>query len=445
MVNSIKNTRAKLSAYIQGSNLFKSAFGSLVLKISAGGVMFLASIVLARLLGPKEFGIYSIAMAAVILFGTVASMGLPPLITREVARYEAHAQWSSLKGIIISTHRWTLSAILVLIVLGVTSVAIGWPLPELSWQLAVPAFIMLPLFSLGQVRSGILRGLHWVVLADVPDMLLRPFMLLLAAGFVFFYSGKAVAHEAMLMHLLSQGGAFILGFWFLKQKTTGPVRQARAEHHHEHWIKEAQPFFWMTLVILLDGQVGLYMLGWLAEPEQAGILQVALQLMLLISIGLSAVNAPLQPKLAAALSKNDNQEAQRLLSEAAKLGTLVAMLAAFVVIPFANEVVLLFGKQYADAANVLRIIVLGQLINAMAGSSAIALNVSGNQKITLTGMTISLLANVIFCYVFIPQFQALGAAIAFAASMVIWNFMLAYKVKIKLMLYTPINLSKDSA
>ena len=170
-------------------------------------------------------------------------------------------------------------------------------------------------------------------------------------------------------------------------------------------------------------------------------MQVALQLVTLVVIGLAAVNSPLQPRLSAALARQKTDEAQKLLTEAARLGTGVATVAALVLIPFAPQIVALFGPEYQEAANVLRIVVLGQLINAMAGSCGITLNAGGYQSITLLGVIVALIVNSILCWLLIPHWQALGAAVALSASLLVWNVMLAVAARRKLGLYTPIRFS----
>jgi hypothetical protein len=67
------------------STLLKTATGNLSLKVVAAALGLLNTILFARILSPAEYGVYLIAMAAVTLVGTLATLGLPSLVTREVA------------------------------------------------------------------------------------------------------------------------------------------------------------------------------------------------------------------------------------------------------------------------------------------------------------------------------------------------------------------------
>jgi hypothetical protein len=62
------------------SHLFRGGAMSLLVQIQLVGVRLLTGILLARLLGPAEFGIYSFAFAAVALIQVIPNNGLDAAI-----------------------------------------------------------------------------------------------------------------------------------------------------------------------------------------------------------------------------------------------------------------------------------------------------------------------------------------------------------------------------
>ena len=79
----------------------------------------------------------------------------------------------------------------------------------------------------------------------------------------------------------------------------------------------------------------------------------------LIAIGLAAVNSPLQPKLAAAWSRGEKAEAQRLITVTARMSIIIALPAVLVLLLFFETVLRLYGVQYVPAARALRILAMG--------------------------------------------------------------------------------------
>lgn len=66
--------------------LLRSALGAVLVKILSIAALFVASLVYARLLGPSEFGAYSLAVAVASAVAVPATLGLPQFLVREIGR-----------------------------------------------------------------------------------------------------------------------------------------------------------------------------------------------------------------------------------------------------------------------------------------------------------------------------------------------------------------------
>ncbi len=415
----------RLRSYISGSALLKISIGSLGLKVCAAVGGLLLGIVLARLLGPAEFGIYTIVLAAINLAMTTATLGLPPFVVREVAKFGALEQWGLLKGVIYTSHLWVgvALAVLLLVVLAVEFVEIVHF--ETQRHVVFLAALIIPFYVFSQIRASVLRGLHLVILADLPELLIRPLVMLLLVIVCYTWLGHASASQALAMQLGAAVVTFLTGTWLLKIRIPAFVKSAELSADARGWSKDTLPFFWISMFSLLEGQVGMYLLATYSEVSQVGLFQAALQLVSLIIIGLVAVNAPLQPKLAATWARGDVSGVQSLITESARLGMVLAFVGAVVLIPFAELVVQLYGNEYLEAANVLRILVVGQVVNAAAGSCGLLLSATGYQKYVLRGIVIALLVNLSLGLLLIPKYEAIGAAISTVIGLLTWNVVLA--------------------
>ena len=86
------------------------------------------------------------------------------------------------------------------------------------------------------------------------------------------------------------------------------------------------------------------------------------------------------------------------------------------------------GKEFARGAVPLTILTVGQMINVGVGSVGLILNMTGYEYDVAVGVVIALLVNLTLCLLLIPQLEIIGAAIAAAVSMTIWNVMLLVRV-----------------
>lgn len=409
--------------------LRKTAIGSLGLKIGAAGLGLINGVLLARLLGPAEYGVYAIALSGVNLAATVAVLGLPMLVTREVAANAEREKWGRLKGILGATHRWTLLAVLAIV--GWTTILFvgGVAKPPVSWPLTIIAMLLVAVGAFNQLRAAILRGLNRVILADIPELLLRPAVMLVLLGCVYFTAIHAGAVHALGLQLVAGGFALAAGTWWLATRQPASLKTAAPEPIQSGWLLVALPFLGIALIGALEGQVSLYLLGYLGGAEQAGLFQAANQLVGLIVIGLVAVNMPLQPKLAVAWARGDKQYAQRLITETARMGTAIALAGTLVIMVFAEAVLRIYGDQYVEAAHTMRILAVGQMVNAAAGSCGILLMMAGHQNVVMRGTALALLINVIVAYFTIPVYGAVGGALATMLAMASWNvYFAAYSI-----------------
>lgn len=386
----------------------------------------LNGVLLARMLGPAEFGVYSIAIAAVTLLGTLAALGLPPLVTREVAIHQAQENWPLLKGLLATSQLWVLLASLFFVAVGGALVLLDRFPATLTLMGRVSILVLVPLIALNLLRAGILRGLHSVLAADVPDLLLRPLAVFMMLGGVYAFALEMNAGSALLI----QTGAALLalgfGSWLLTRRLPEPARQTTLETTHRQWLRSSGIFLAITIVGMLEGQVPLYLLGHLAGPEQAGLYQAANQIVGVVAMGLVAINMPLQPKLAAAWVKGGKEQAQKLVADASRLSAAVAFVSAFTLLLFAEWVLGIYGAAYVEAAGALRILAVGQFINAVSGPCGFVLVATGNQKIALYGIATGLLVATTIIWFLAPPYGLVGAALGAMLGTLTWNALMAY-------------------
>lgn len=425
-------------AKVTASSLIITAIGGFGLKIGAAGLGFLNGVILARLLGPREFGIYTLLMATTMLVATIASLGLPSLITRQVATYVVQEQLGLLKGIIHKSRQWILLSSLIAIAVMVTLQKLGLLGNGLHPAALVIMLSLIPLLGLNQQRAAILRGLHWVIVADVPELILRPLLMVIMLSVCMLLMRHADSTQALLMQFVAVGIAFIVGLGMVRRRIPVAVLSVQVEMTGWQWFVAALPFFAITIVSTFQNQVALYILGYRTDVAQVGFFQVANQLVGLVVMGLVAVNTSLQPRVAAAWAMGDRIAIQKLASQSVRLGTSIALIGCIILIAFAKPLLELFGQSYQAAVPALQILALGQLFNAASGSCGLVLAMTGHQNSVLMGQCLALTVNSVTAWQLTIQWGAMGAAVAATLGLVTWNSWLVIAVLRKFRMNTTI-------
>lgn len=417
------------------SKLVRETGGSFFLKISQAGFSFLSTVLLARILGAEGYGIYAYALAFVTLISIPAQAGLPTLVVRETARGMAEGKLGLVQGV------WRWSAKVAVLISGglILGIGIGFlvlkgcKLNIKEWTF-LWALLLIPPVSLGNLRGAALRGLHKLIIGQLPEFFIRPFLFLLfLCAVVFFFHHKLTPPQAMIFNVVAAGIAFTIGAWLLYRNTPSNVYKARPVYERERWFGSLIPLAFISSMLLINNQTDIVMLGIFKSPTEVGIYRVAVQMAVVAAFGLEAVNLVVAPRFSTLYTKKEMNRFQHLATRSAQaMFTFNLFITGFFILFGKMFLNLIFGKDFIYAYIPLLILLVGQMINSAAGSVGIILNMTGHEKDTACGMTISAGINVLLNLILIPHFGIKGAAIATAISMITWNLVLWWFVRKRL-------------
>ena len=280
----------------QQGTLFRLAIGSVCIKVGNAAAVFSVSVILARALGPKEFGFYAYVFALTSLLTVFAKAGLPELLVREVARYKVQESWSTVRAILsLSNRAATLTTSVVIIV---AVIALWATVPDhdtvalLTYSWAV---LLIPVLVFSELRGAAIRGWGEVLAGQLPNILLRPtgLAVLLSLSIVFGYSLSP--NLAMALHLVAALLALCFGIYrsrrAFSQFSTAPLGTGETRN----WIKEALPFTMLASVMVIDSNIDVLMLRWLTSDADVGIYRVASQTVIVVAFMISSLNMVIAP------------------------------------------------------------------------------------------------------------------------------------------------------
>ncbi|EQD29815.1 polysaccharide biosynthesis protein [mine drainage metagenome] len=405
--------------------------GTFVLNLVQKVLTLAVSVMLARLMGPRNYGVYAAGIAVITLIGVPASLGLPTLLVREVSAYHVKQQWALLKGLLLRSNQ---SIIAVTLVLGVALLLMQpWFLRHegIGLRFLWVAFCLLPLTLFGAMRMATLRGLHHIVLGQLPEALVAPAVLLLGIALWAVFEHKAPSPLiAISMRLAGVIVAFAIGAYLLWKRLPQPVRATKVQYNTRQWAIAAFPLMWVGAVSIASTQIDVVMLAALKGAADAGIYQVAARGAELVGFVYAISTMALQPTMANLYASNDLVRLRRVVKHASRIMFAASLVAASVFV-LAGSTILssVFGRAFNTGSTPLTILSLGWVLIAALGPARDALLMCGGEKTAAILMTIGTVLNVVLNVVLIPRLGTSGAAIATATSMVVSNY--GYSVAVK--------------
>jgi len=400
--------------------LARDTVGVMVIQALSMGLSFVISVVLARLLGVREFGFYSLAMSVLGLLVVPATLGFPQLLVREIAAYRVKGEWGLIRGLLRFAQSISLLASLGIALLGGL---VLWVLSHRFSGEAVRvltlAFAALPFWALLQLHGASLRGFEQILAGQWVSTVMRPlgFLILVGAAWVLL-GGVKDASLALGLHIVAAGIALAFALYLLRNQLHRSVLSNAVSQDTAVWTRSALSLIFLALLNLIPQHAGILMLGWMRSPEEVGLYRVAYQSAFFIPFGLTAVNIALAPTFAQLYAIRDKYKLQRVMIAGCAIASACALpFFLLFTIKGAWFLRLFFGEAFKASATALAVIAGVQMFNALTGPVEILLIMTGHENKATLSIGISSAVNLIFNMALIRIWGVNGAAMAFAASL----------------------------
>lgn len=418
----------------------RGSTGAFVVKVGAAGIAFGLEILLARVLGVSEYGIYAFVFAWLGILVLAAKLGWDIAVVRYVASYFSVRKWSLLAGI-IQRARQVVFASGLLVGSGVCTVFLVAGLggnEQLRWAFLIGA-LSIPLWALVDVEGSVLRGLKAVVRGNLPGSILRPALLgigVLVVEVVGHYELSAA--RVLGLHAAAALIALLVAHVWAEGVIPQAVSRVSAAYRSRTWAVTAMPLLVIAGMNLLLDRTDILMVGGMLGTTEAGLYSVAVRVAALVTFGLTAANAIVAPMIAEFYEKGDIEELGQLLG-GVTLALVVLSIPVVAGLVIGREWVLhFFGEPFISGQWALVILLGAQWVNVMAGPVGYLMIMTNYEREAAIILSIVAAVNAGLNALLIPKFGLEGAAVATGLSTVLWNVvMIGYASKV-----TKINISK---
>lgn len=399
------------------------------MKLVSIALRLAATLLLTRLLGVTDYGVYAFIFALMSTLSEPVFGGLRVLAVRYASGYYAISDWSFLRGLRrrLRQTMLVLSAVGGLCVLGVGGLKSTGVTDPVLHAYALAA--LMPLF-LGQMRigEGLLLGLGRTATGQFPKLVLRPFLAGLLFGAALLAGTRVSLTEAFAMLLAAAVMAYICQAWLEYRAFPSAAQQAQPTYRTSVWLRAALPLGATTGLYMLEQQGAVLVLGLAATPEQTGQFHVAMRLAELVMLVYAAVNIVLEPVIARFHAKGEIARIQKAASMAALVTTLATGSALVLLTIWGRALLAMFGDGFAGGYGALQILVWGHLINAMIGAPGSILPMIDHAGESLKAAIMGAALTLGLCFLLIPSLGLTGAAWATASGVVVSEAYMAWRV-----------------
>lgn len=406
------------------TTLVRGTGAALTVQLLSAATIYGTQILLARWVGVREYGVYDFAISLSLSLAFIGGLGLPSAALRFIPEYLDKQDWGHLHGILRGG--WQQTLIASLLTASISTVILQILRVVCNLEVSVSVFWgiwLMPLVALMQFQQHTIRALRQIILAYAPPLVCFP-LLLAAIAFCWQLQRALTGTILVVFSMLSILLILFAQLWIFRRSLPSKVHQTPPRYAHRTWWRVALPLLLFDGSYVVLSQTDTLMLGTMLDAKAVGIYSAALKTASWVPFILGAVNAIAAPMFASLHAQGDHQGLQRLVSTIARWMFYPALAIAVGLTVGAEPILQLFGPEFVAAKESLIVLIVGQLVNVGSGSVGYLLMMTGYQVESALVMGVSALVNVVLNLIGIHYLGVLGAALATALSMALWNIWL---------------------
>jgi len=406
-----------------------------VITILAGVIV---NALLARMLEPQELGIYFLIFSIVTTAVLLAQMGLNQAVIRFIGELRGKGCESGIRDLLLKSFS----------IVGLSSVLFALIYLFFARNLAAELFhaslmavgasllaVWIVFTSLRSLAAECLRGFEAIGWATLFEGLLTSLLFLTFVAWLWF-DGRAVdLYQVFVLLLLAASISMVFALYSLWRRVSSLGDEKRVGL--SRLMSTSLPLLGSNIMFVFLSSFGLWMVGYLASPEDVAQYGAATRLVALAQFPLLALNAIVPPMIARMYARNEMMELQHLLRWCASLVLILTMLVMIVFVFWGGELLgLIFGSFYSQAHELLVILGLGVLANAWAGYCGPVLMMCGHQNAMLRQALLTVLLTIPAAIMLGTAFGAIGVAVSMSLGVTLLHVLWWWSVRSHLGIWT---------
>lgn len=369
------------------------------------GLTFFFYILLARFLGPEQYGVFASAAALAGILSVFIQFGIPDLLTREVAANPSKGTKYTIEFLLVEG----VNSLVILILLLPLAIVLGFE----GNDLIVCYLVVLAEVGRGMKMTlrGVLKGRGWFGAEAFSVGIERLFGVLLASVILFLTRNLVwVMGSLVIVRMFDVLGLLL----YLSRKVN--IWSSFGLSSLVPSLQKAYPFALSGILWIIHYQVDIVMLKGFAPFEEAGFYSGAYRLMEIFSALSGVVFAVAFPRFSNCYVNNPDKLPEEIYRSTCLL--LAFVLPVLIVAGFFQTtlVELVYGEAFLPSVKSLAII-LPTITVVMLGDVVRTVFLAiGREKQLPPLLLASMIANVLLNLILIPSIGAVGAAIATLSS-----------------------------
>lgn len=376
--------------------------------------------VFARLLSVEDFGVYSFVISLNLVMIAIVVWGLDKYTIQSIALnvgcgHGVQSEYfvSIIKMILFNA---TVSAPFCM---GIVYYGLH---DNFNYFIGLSSLLLLIAGSYALIASSITKGIGKVIVSEFYYNFIRPLVVSLSAIFIFIYFDELKAVHALIFMIV----AYLIVILVLTFKNINHLNKFDHKEYvnNKSLYRKGFPFFVMGLGLTYLSNIDILFVGLFLGVNSVAVYSLASKLVGMVLMGLVSANMLIMPKIAS-LYKHKKIIEMKKKVKVNNIFIGIITVPVLLVISFFGEPILIYIKpDYSDAKSVVDILLIGQVVNVLAGPVVIICAMAGQQVVAAKIMFVICVMQTLLCFSLIPSYGIHGAAYANISANILLNLSL---------------------
>ncbi|CAM5609156.1 hypothetical protein ATER59S_05644 [Aquamicrobium terrae] len=386
-------------------------------RVVSAVIAFVSQVMMARWMGPFEYGIFVLVWVTMIIIGSLACLGFHTSVIRFIPEYRQHGRLAELRGLLLSSRLFVLCASTAIAGLGMLGVWLFSPWIESYY--VIPFYlgiVCLPMLALTDVLQGIARAHSWALSALLPTYITRPVLILAFMAAALALGFPADAATAILASIAATYATAVAQLVGITRRVDAGIPAGPRKIRLGHWIAVSLPIFLVESFFFLLTNADVLMVGVYLQPADVAVYFATVKTLALVHFVYFAVKAGVAQRYAE-FTHGQPERLAAFARETVSWTFWPSLAMAFVILVLGKPMLTLFGPEFDAGYPLLFVLVLGVVARAAVGPCESLLTMTGNQNICAGVYAMTLALNIGLNVVLIPHFHLWGTALSTALAM----------------------------
>ncbi|MDE1156918.1 MAG: lipopolysaccharide biosynthesis protein [Neorhizobium sp.] len=408
----------------------RRAASAFVIRIVSAAIAFVSQILLARVMGEFQYGIFAFVWVLVVLAGNLSCLGFHTSVIRFLHQHKAAGDMAAIRGLNLTSRLVALTSATTVAALGFLFLHVLGDRIEPYYLVPVSiAFFTMPMIALGDVLDGTARSNNWTVMALSPTYLIRPTLILLFMIAAILIGAEHTAVTAMQAALAATYVTTLTQLFRVIRRLSRHYGTGARRFEIGGWFRFSLVWFLIDGIGFILTNADVIFVGLYLPPDEVAVYYAAAKTIVLVQFVYFSIKAVAGPRFAQLIAENDMAALAGFAGQAARWTFWPSLLVGLAALGAGELLLSLFGPGFTQGYVLMAILFAGIITKATIGPGEVLLSMAGRQNLCVLLYAVVLAANIGLNVILIPRMGIAGAATATACATIIETLLLHLAIR----------------